>query len=623
MVQGLPKYHVKINSLSVDTLKLIAEALDKDEYDSTYKKARKFQVLSYLINNEYDTVSFGCIYYEENGVKEAFVIPTSKPYLFDANNEDHKNRYTFKELVEDLVNTEVEDIDNEFFTMTKEQFDNGDFGTETPIAIAMIKKVIGKPRSYPAWSGINKLCIKLNNVTQPKRAPTVKFESDTVKPENQGNRREKFSRRLFAHSTPGRDTTRHFIENSRIHNLTGVEDLDDVDMEETLKRSILDQGAPSRFHNSLVDNEGFEQIPTKDQVKIKVTLKVIGFDDLKNLKTWIKDSNFALELAGVTDERIKASQLVSHLRDGLKHQVIRKLARSNDLPNVDKVYKALEECVGNTSLEAKKSLEKFQINLHRPIIEQFHTLESIVERAWPHKSQEATHELAEIKMIDKLPKSVVEESLFKFRDDDLDTDELLDLLQKILDSVREVKSINFIDDRKIICHFCNKPGHKRFECRSLKSQNWKDKGKHGFSKPNIGGFNNMKSNNSKTFQRPYQKFDSGNRNQGVLSGQNKQFNPNNYSNNRFNYQSKFTQNKGSQDYSGQKPNSQSKPNYNSNSRYPKYTGSCTYCKKQGHRREDCYALKKNMQVNFLEHMTNQEQQFEQANQSEFRGDYKD
>ena len=65
----------------------------------------------------------------------------------------------------------------------------------------------------------------------------------------------------------------------------------------------------------------------------------------------MNDSVFSLDIAGVTDERLRVSQMLSNMNDNLKNVVIRKLSRNNGFPSVDDVFNALLECCGNLTID--------------------------------------------------------------------------------------------------------------------------------------------------------------------------------------------------------------------------------------------------------------------------------
>ena len=466
---GIPKTRVLLNSVYVDILRLIAESIDPDYYKEHLAKKRKPTLLAHLEKDDCDTVDFGSIILSDGDLKLAYLVPTSKPYKYDTNIGEV--RYTLPDLIDDASSTEEEDLDKEFWAINREQFEGEDFGTSSDIAKTMIIKVLKNPKSYP------RLCISLNKIPSTK-SKAVNFDT-SIEERLSLKKGLKDQKRNFQ-STPAINSTRYFIQGIPAPPFPpgyDNEDFDDEELDEALRRSKNDikkkqnssnntsKGTPSKqsFNNSMGSLS--EKIEVKDQAKIKVSLRMIGFEDLKTLRTWITDSLFALELAGITEVRLRVSQLLAHMRDSLKHQVIRKLTRLQTQPDVDDVHDALLECDGNTSLDAKRSIEKFTLNLHRPIIEQFHALESIIERAWPGKTEEAIHELTEIKLIEKLPRSVSEESLFKYRSEDLSTDQLMELIQKILDCLKDTKSLNFLDKQKITCYYCKKQGHKKAECR--------------------------------------------------------------------------------------------------------------------------------------------------------------
>ena len=67
------------------------------------------------------------------------------------------------------------------------------------------------------------------------------------------------------------------------------------------------------------------------------------------------------------------------------------------------------------------------------------------------------------KFEEKLPKTITTEGLYKYRDDSVDTISYLKLVQKIIDSTEESRTVNILSN--VTCNFCGKKGHKWKECR--------------------------------------------------------------------------------------------------------------------------------------------------------------
>jgi len=611
---GLPKYKVKLESLTLPILKLIAEVIDPIKYKSDYSKARKSVIYSYLSNkNEHDAISFGCILNVTNKESHALLIPADKPYKYVANND---TLYSFKNLVEDQSNVQEEDLESEFWIIDDDRRTTEDYGTDTKITREFIKKVLTNREAYPQLE-ISFTCCKTSTKTEPNN---VKFDVPPFEAENERNKANKTDKKpnpTLKTSTPFPNSTRRFIEQPHIPlpklNESEEELLSDIN--EAIKRSKQDQIRDNLTNSKFSTDDNYEFINVRDQAKIKISLKTLGFDNLKNMKSWISDSIFSLDLAGVTDDRLRVSQLLANMNDSLKNIVIKKLSRNDDLeglPKVNDVFDALTECCGNMTIDSRKSVEKFQINLNRPIIEQFYVLENILDRAYPGRGADSIRELAEMKLIEKLPRSISDESLFKYRDEHLETIELLEIIQKIMDGSKDSRSVNFLDKSTIVCYSCGKKGHRKADCRTSRkkfgnSNDFKRNDKYPGPKQysNSSGFGNRNFKSDQSYPQNYSRYNDRRpfKKENFVKSKRENFGKNYGS-----YNQKYSNDRKFQN----KSHSQSKP---------RFSGICSFCKIPGHAKETCFKFNRQEQLNYIKEF-NTDKRDDSNGLDEFRGNYR-
>jgi len=324
---GLPKYNVKLNSLALPILKLIAEVIDPENFKKNFKKAKKNVIYEYLSDkNEYDACSFGCILLDTVEDKVALLVPVDKPYKYNPNTGVF---YKFKNLVEDTSNIPEDDLKSEFWVMDSERLINEDYGSETTLTKKFVKHVLANKESYPQLH-VSLLCRK----TRPKAEPKIKFNMPSVGANNErnGNIEDSRTKPVLKTSTPYPNLTRNLIDSRIPRPVLDDSEEDQVDLmnlEEGLRRSRNQHNKSGTFNSGLNNESTYEFISVKEQAKIKVTLKTLGFENLRDIKIWMNDSVFSLDIAGVTDERLRVSQMLSNMNDNLKNVVIRKLSRNN------------------------------------------------------------------------------------------------------------------------------------------------------------------------------------------------------------------------------------------------------------------------------------------------------
>ncbi|CBY11155.1 unnamed protein product [Oikopleura dioica] len=454
---GISKIIVSLDSINVPGLRFICKTLYEDEYEQLGASPRKRELLRILKKNEADVISFGTIGFKiSEGKTLHLTVPLSAPFACDESDKVRIRKLSdWKQELEDL---EEEERALEYYIIS---FNNGEFsdlGTSNLQGIQLIKAYYSyRPRIDQFTilyleSNISILDIanKIKAETDSANKKKVEFQGDTEKQDERREQSEIYKR----FSTPKAKL-----------NFSGLPKPDDGPESWAYEddSSEEEQEDSENKRNTLQWFGVEKELAEKDQAKLKVDVKVIGFEDLKTVREWYTILQFQLDLQGITCARLRVGQLLNNLKTNLKTTIINKLGRMRALPSMEDAFDCLLECSMFTSIDAKKSTDKFAITLQKPVIEQFYRLRGLMERAWPQNSEKAIIQMTRSKFEEKLPKAITNEGLFKYRDDDIDTSTYLKLIQKIADSTDESRTMNVL--KEITCNFCAKKGHKWKECR--------------------------------------------------------------------------------------------------------------------------------------------------------------
>ena len=472
--QGISKVIIALSSINMPGLKFIAKTLKNDEFVQLGSSPRRPEVMNILKTGDADVISFGSVAYKiSDEAVLHLTIPLSIPFKCE-----EENKVRIKKLSEwrqELQDLEEDEIKDEFYVIAiNENGEFGEIGTSNKDGQNFVKKYFDYS---PRIEQFTILYDQSNNVTIHEIAKQIKAEKEGDKDKKVDFDAAKNDERRSNSAYKRISTPKQKPKFDRLPKPDEAPKNWDFDEDESSEDEQDEEESKERS-NTLQWFGLDQELAEKDQAKLKVDIRTISFEDLRDVQDWFKILQFQLDIQGITCERLRVGQLLSNLKTNLKTTVINKLGRMNTLPSMEKVYECLLECSMFTSIEAKKLTEKFGISTQKPVIEQFYRLKGMMERAWPQNSDKALLQMTRSKFEEKLPKTVTTEGLYKYRDDNVDTISYLKLVQKIIDSTEESRTVNVLSN--ITCNYCTKKGHKWKECRKRLREQGEKKGE--FSK---------------------------------------------------------------------------------------------------------------------------------------------
>ena len=215
------------------------------------------------------------------------------------------------------------------------------------------------------------------------------------------------------------------------------------------------------------------------------------FREHDNCDAWVKKSDFILKLGGVDKDTKKISSMCSHLPDAIQDTVILELA-SLDEPHhtLEEFTKVLNRACKKNDIQYGVLLKKLKFNpdTHLNLRNFYYRIKQLVKQTIGEESEDMLEKISFKEFLEKLPQKVQSsEMLLEYRKNKDKT--IMDLVDKCSELYDNYKAgshneINHITrergfkkkpfspnsgKKSLTCHYCNKVGHIKTECRKLKA----------------------------------------------------------------------------------------------------------------------------------------------------------
>jgi len=226
------------------------------------------------------------------------------------------------------------------------------------------------------------------------------------------------------------------------------------------------------------------------------------FKETENCDAWVDKCIFLIEMGGIDNAAKKVQHLCSNLPAPIQETVITELALLDKEARTVKAFtETLNKACQKNNLEYETLLKnlKYNADTHLNLRNFYYRIKQLVKQTLGSGCDRMVETVSFKEFLSKLPPKVQKSPFLReYRKEKTDIMQIVDKCAELYNDFKggEYSEINQVShfkkgnkqnfnrggrkfpkqslnaiDKKIVCHFCGIPGHKKNECRKLKAQN--------------------------------------------------------------------------------------------------------------------------------------------------------